>query len=137
MNDLQLLGLTARTRMVLERNGVSNIQQLCSMESWHVLRFPGLGRISYKEIATSMSAHGFRFVDSTPKPQADSLSGNSGILSISVRDYFAAKALQALITQGCYCYEEGETPEAHARSTFAARDAYRFADAMLAARVKP
>ena len=53
---------------------------------------------------------------------------------MSLRDYFAAKALQAVIPHGCYDYEEGETPTAHTRAAFAARDAYRFADAMLAAR---
>lgn len=137
MSNLKLLGLTARTLMVLERAGVTKVEQLCQMKSWRVLAIPGLGKISYKEITNGMNAQGFHFVDSERKPSSTASPEVSGVLSMSVRDYFAAKALQAVITQGGYDYEEGETPTAHARAAFAARDAYRFADAMLAARVKP
>lgn len=55
---------------------------------------------------------------------------------MNLRDYFAAKAMQAVIHEGCYDYEEGGSDTAIARCRFAARDAYAFADAMLAERAK-
>lgn len=58
------------------------------------------------------------------------------VLGMSLRDYFAAKAMQSIIPEGCYDYDEGNTETANARIRFAARDAYRFADAMLAERNK-
>jgi hypothetical protein len=50
--------------------------------------------------------------------------GFSGYIGMSMRDYFAAKAMQSLIAHG--------VSEAHIH-----RHAYRFADAMLAERSKP
>ena len=67
------------------------------------------------------------FSDSGHYPKQDGM---------TLRDYFAAKAMQAVIAEGCYDYEEGGTETAVARARFAARDAYLFADAMLAERNK-
>ena len=47
---------------------------------------------------------------------------------ISVRDYFAAKAMQGIIASEKLGDEEFATPEMYAR------DAYKYADAMLKAR---
>ncbi|MEA9994575.1 AlpA family phage regulatory protein [Pseudomonas sp. 10B1] len=78
-----------------------------------------------------------------PPPQADSAPAfpshhfeDDDLQGISTRDYFASKAMQAVISEGCYDYEEGGTETAAARARFAARDAYLFADAMLAERNK-
>lgn len=60
--------------------------------------------------------------------------GTGTFFGMTLRDYFAAKAMQAVISEGCYDYEEGASPDAQKRANFAARDAYRFADAMLTAR---
>lgn len=54
---------------------------------------------------------------------------------LTVRDYFAAKAMQGMIINGGYDYEETES-NSTARSRLVAADAYRYADAMLAERDK-
>lgn len=50
---------------------------------------------------------------------------------MTLRDYFAAKAMQAVISYGVekFTFQEGETP-----GQMAARQAYKTADAMLAER---
>ena len=62
-----------------------------------------------------------------PQPgQEKAISVNSGI---TMRDYFAAKAVQSLMSHEIYRTENDETfAQAHARQ------AYEYADAMLAAR---
>lgn len=126
MSGLKMLGLTARTLMVLERAGVTEVEQLCQMKSWRVLSIPGLGKVSYKEIASGMTAHGLHFEDSEPKDSPCTTPQASGIHSVTLRDYFAAKAMQAMLTRDCpIC------------TGSMANDAYIYADAMLAARVKP
>jgi hypothetical protein len=61
---------------------------------------------------------------------------------ISLRDYFAAKALQAIVAQhrlnACGDFVAGDGLLQHpAAPEYAAITAYRFADAMLFERVKP
>lgn len=130
MSGLKMLGLTARTLMVLERAGVTEVEQLCQMKSWRVLSIPGLGKVSYKEIASGMTAHGLHFEDSEPKDSPCATPQASGIHSVSLRDYFAAKALQGLIsTAGAPCLLGVGGCENETAST-----AYKLADAMLLAR---
>jgi hypothetical protein len=52
----------------------------------------------------------------------------SGDVGMTLRDYFAAKAMQAIIASEQLGDEEFVTPEMYAR------DAYKYADAMLKAR---
>lgn len=54
---------------------------------------------------------------------------------MTIRDYFAAKAMQGMIINGGYDYEETES-NSTARSRLVAADAYRYADAMIAERDK-
>lgn len=128
MSGLKMLGLTARTLMVLERAGVTEVEQLCQMKSWRVLSIPGLGKVSYKEIASGMTAHGLHFEDSEPKDSPCTTPQASGIHSVSLRDYFAAKALQGLCA---------DPNTADAKRADLVAECYELADAMLAARVKP
>jgi hypothetical protein len=62
-----------------------------------------------------------------PVLETDKYYGSNGM---SLRDYFAGQALEALIVRNKFQIDMGEAPVAKQ----AARDAYWFADAMLKAR---
>ncbi len=67
--------------------------------------------------------------------QASEYGGHGTCFGLTIRDYFAAKALQGLLSwpgdEGSGSYHSNSDP-AHTASM-----AYEYADAMLAARVKP
>lgn len=55
---------------------------------------------------------------------------------MSLRDYFAAKALQGLLSAPADAISQDSGPNSMGSNEYAALEAYRFADAMLEARAK-
>lgn len=147
MSGLKMLGLTARTLMVLERAGVTEVEQLCQMKSWRVFSIPGLGKVSYKEIASGMTAHGLHFEDSEPKDSPCTTPQASGIHSVTLRDYFAARVdvsdevgvryAEEIVGRAMPDFASAPLDNIAFWADYRAISRYIEADAMLAARVKP
>jgi hypothetical protein len=122
--DKEFEGLTLRTKNCLLSEALFTKQQV--QDLFHIdytmselRKIPNLGRKSHKEIAAWLGAY------------EDLFANRSTILDISIRDYFAAKAMQALLTTSNTTKVNGEYVQ---NSDEYAEVAYIMADNMMEAR---
>ena len=124
MTDLKLLCLGIRTLNVLAGENINCIEQLLECSHVDLLKMPNMGKKSAQEVADAMEANGLklRAVDG-PKIIANPNIDWPVMPAMSLRDYFAAKALMPSV------------PGMSVSDVNHAADlAYAIADAMIAAR---
>lgn len=125
---IQSLNLTRRATNCLLAEGMTTVEQVARLIHEHgtngLLRIPNLG----SKWALEVMAAVFAEYQSTERSNSDDENNERPIaLPVDLRDFFAAKAMQSLLTT------IDEFPDEHWR-TGVAMDAYAMAEAMLAAR---
>lgn len=123
MNIFESMGLTVRTINVLKCENILTLDELVKRSHLDLLKIPNMGKKSAQEIANAIQAHGLRLKDGPAPSARQAATESSRPLEMSLRDYFAAKALAPVF------------PGMSTRDVqYAAEAAYELADAMLAAR---
>lgn len=125
-----LKGLTVRTVNVLKCENITTLGELLNCSHVDLLKMPNMGKKSAQEISDAVQQLGFHLQGERTASTQQVASARLPFPDMSLRDFFAAKALQGMIsTAGAPCLlglEGGESETAKA--------AYKLADAMLAAR---
>ncbi len=140
------LRLTVRTTNLLKAESIYTVGRLIELSVSDVLRLHQFGRKSMKEVRYALAANGLRLRGDMDAPICTPASvepeqKTKGCSDMTLRDYFAAKAMQALIAEPSW--GEGCTPtycrmseEKNDESKMITQSAYKLADAMLEARKK-
>lgn len=145
MSDLELLGLTVRTRNVLACENIFAAGQLVNMTHIDLLKIPNMGKKSAQEIADALSARGLSLKAYGCSKENRAVTQPSvewsAFPALTLRDYFAAEFASAQTTATSADsnfinadYVIPKTGETVAQKV--ARTAYALADAMLAERSK-
>ena len=143
MNDISFsstiddLNLCVRTVGVLRSSGIEQVADLVTLTPRKVKRLYGVGSRVLDEIERALDAHGFRLgmdvePSATPSPltfadvigeHRDQFAEAERVRVAELRDHFAGLAMQAIIALDLQLNVHDQCKEA-----------YRYADAMLAAR---
>jgi len=97
-NDpIERLGLTTRSKRCLLDANINTVEQLCSRSDQELRKIPRFGATCLRDVKRRLlDVYGVRLmcpIESEPE---------SVHKDIALRDYFAAKAMQAMISNGMY-----------------------------------
>lgn len=125
-----LKGLSVRTVNVLKCENITTLGGLLNCSHVDLLKMPNMGKKSAQEIADALQQIGFHLQgERTASPQKVA-TARLTFPDMTLRDYFAASAMQAMIsTAAAPCLFGLDGIDSHTAGA-----AYAMADAMLAAR---
>ena len=90
-DSIQTLNLTARSQNNLLSENIRLVSQLTKFSERELLKIPNMGRKSINEIKQQLDKFGFRLSEDTK------ISSRIMARDATLLDYFASKAMQALI----------------------------------------
>ena len=117
------LKLTTRATNVLRAKNIKTIEQLTLLTEFDLLKIPDIGRKTLKNIETELAVLNLRLKGIPAFPKTPFIKVGTPQNGITLRDYFAAKAMQEMLN-GTTNYEN------------IAKFAYLMADEMMKARTQ-
>jgi hypothetical protein len=117
------LKLTTRATNVLRAKNIETIEQLTLLTEFDLLKIPDIGRKTLKDIETELAVLNLRLKGIPAFPKTPFIKIGTPQNGMTLRDYFAAKAMQGMLN-GTTNYEN------------IAKFAYLMADEMMKARTQ-
>ena len=119
------LKLTTRATNVLRAKNIETIEQLTLLTEFDLLKIPDIGRKTLKNIETELAVLDLRLKGIPTFPKTPIIKVGTPQNGMTLRDYFAAKAMQGMLSENSGIrYPTDEL----------AKFAYKVADAMMKAR---
>lgn len=140
-DPIESLGLITSVKNVLRGGGITTVGQLLEMTPLDFIKMGGLGVKSRNAIYEALETNGLWFANKVEAHRQWAQRGAAQlgrkakvneVASMTLRDYFAAAAMQGLLASG-WCAEARELAPGVGEQDVA-KDAYLMADAMLKAR---